>query len=454
MPSEPEAATAATHVEGHVEAQVEPQVDGDDADRVEGGSPASVWRNPVFRRFWYGHSVSQFGDRVSELALPLIAVVVLHATPGQVGALTAALWLPSLLSIVVGSWADHRLQKRRILVYADLGRAGVLLTVPLAYAFDLLSLPLLFAVAFAAGLGQVFFNTSYPPFFVSLVRRREYVDANAKLSLSRSASFIAGPAAGGALIQVLTAPVAVLVDAVTFLYSALVIGRLDVTDRPVDADADTGESWRHRVVKGARFVLADRYLRASLGCSTTINFFTFMSFALLILFASRDLGLSAGAIGLAFGVGSVGGLLGAAVAPRLSRRFGVGPMVVVGAVLFPAPLALVAVAGGPVWMAATVLAAAEFLSGLGVMIFDINLNSIQVSVIPDGLRSRVSGAYTTVNYGCRPLGAFIGGVLGSTIGLRETFVVAAVGGVLSTLFLVGSPIPQVRGVDRLRPASG
>ncbi len=453
MPTEPE---AAAHVEARGEAQVEPQVqpqaDGDDADRVDEGAPASVWRNPVFRRFWYGHSVSQFGDRVSELALPLIAVVVLHATPGQVGALTAALWLPSLLSIVVGSWADHRLQKRRILVYADLGRAGVLLTVPLAYAFDVLSLPLLFAVAFAAGLGQVFFNTSYPPFFVSLVRRREYVDANAKLSLSRSASFIAGPAAGGALIQILTAPVAVLVDAVTFLYSALVIGRLDVTDRPVDADP--GESWRQRVVKGARFVLADRYLRAGLGCSTTINFFTFMSFALLILFASRDLGLSAGAIGLAFGVGSVGGLLGAAVAPRLSRRFGVGPMVVAGAVLFPAPLALVAVAGGPVWMAVTVVAAAEFLSGLGVMIFDINLNSIQVSVIPDGLRSRVSGAYTTVNYGCRPLGAFIGGVLGSTIGLRETFVVAAVGGVLSTLFLVGSPIPRVRSVDRLRPASG
>lgn len=449
MPTEPE---AAAHVEGHVEAQVEAQVAGGDADGVDEGPPASVWRNPVFRRFWYGHSVSQFGDRVSELALPLIAVVVLHATPGQVGALTAALWLPSLLSIVVGSWADHQLQKRRILVYADLGRAGVLLTVPLAYAFDVLSLPLLFAVAFAAGLGQVFFNTSYPPFFVSLVRRREYVDANAKLSISRSASFIAGPAAGGALIQILTAPVAVLVDAVTFLYSALVIGRLDVTDRPVDAD--TGESWRRRVVKGARFVLADRYLRAGLGCSTTINFFTFMSFALLILFASRDLGLSAGAIGLAFGVGSVGGLLGAAVAPRLSRRFGVGPMVVAGAVLFPAPLALVAVAGGPVWMAVTVLATAEFLSGLGVMIFDINLNSIQVSVIPDGLRSRVSGAYTTVNYGCRPLGAFIGGVLGSTIGLRETFVVAAVGGVLSALFLVGSPIPQVRSVDRLRPASG
>ncbi len=413
--------------------------------------PVSVWRNTRFRRFWYGHSVSQFGDRITELALPLIAVVVLDATPGEVGILTAAVWMPSLLSIVVGSWADHHLHKRRILVYADLARALVLVTVPVAYAFDVLTLPLLFAVAFASGLGQVFFNTSYPPFFVSLVQRREYVDANAKLSISRSASFIAGPAAGGALIQVLTAPIAIVVDAVSFLYSAWVIGRLDVVDQPVDPSA--GESWRRRVAKGARFVLGNRYLRAGLGCSTTINFFTFMSFALLVLFASRDLGLSAGVIGAVFGVGSIGGLLGAAVAPRLSRRFGVGPMVVVGAVLFPAPLALIALAGGGHWLSALVLAVAEFLSALGVMVFDINLNSIQASITPDGMRSRVAGAYTTVNYGCRPLGALLGGVLGSTIGLRETFVLAAVGGALSVVFLVGSPIPEVWTVDDLQPAS-
>ncbi len=412
--------------------------------------PVSVWRNTLFRRFWYGHSVSQFGDRVTELALPLIAVAILDATPGQVGALTAAVWLPSLLSIVVGSWADHQLHKRRILVYADLARALVLLIVPVAYALDVLALPLIFGVALASGLGQVFFNTCYPSFFVSLVERREYVDANAKLSVSRSASFIAGPAAGGALIQVLTAPVAVVVDAVSFVYSAFVIGRLDVVDRPIDASR---ESWRQRIVKGARFVLGNRYLRASLGCSTTINFFTFMSSALLVLFASRELGLSAGVIGLVFGVGSVGGLLGAVVAPRLSRRFGAGPMVVLGAVLFPAPLALIALAGGSTWLSALVLAVAEFLSALGVMVFDINLNSIQASITPDRMRSRVAGAYTTVNYGCRPVGALLGGVLGSTIGLRETFVLAAVGGALSIVFLIGSPIPHVRTVDDLQPAS-
>jgi hypothetical protein len=171
------------------------------------------------------------------------------------------------------------------------------------------------------------------------------------------------------LVQVLTAPFALLVDAGTFVYSAVVISGLKVADRPLDVEE--AEPLRRRILKGARFVLSDRYLRAGLGCSTTINFFTFMIFALVVLFASRELGLSAGVIGLTFGIGSVGGLLGAAIAPRLSARFGVGPMVVLGSVLFPAPMALLAVAGGDQWFSAAVLATAEFLSAVGVMIFDI-----------------------------------------------------------------------------------
>ena len=297
----------------------------------------------------------------------------------------------------------------------------------------------------------MFFNTSYPPFFVTLVTKPEYVDANSKLSISRSGSFIAGPAIGGLLVQAVTAPITVLVDAATFLYSAVVIGRLDLPDRPVEAKTD--EPLRRRIWKGARFVLSDGYLRAGLGCSTTINFFTFMMFALIVLFASRDLGLSAGLIGLALGIGSLGGLLGAAIAPALSRRFGVGRMVVVGAVLFPAPFAVLVVAGGDTWLAATCVAAFEFVAAIGVMIFDINLNSIQTSIVPDGMRSRVSGAYSTVNYGCRPIGALLGGLLGETIGIRETFLIATIGGVSSVLFLIWSPIPSVRDVDELEPAS-
>jgi MFS family permease len=413
-------------------------------------SPARALDHPGFGRFWVAHWVSQFGDRVTELALPLVAVTLLSVSPGRMGLLTAAVWLPALLSLPVGSWADQRRRKRRVLVAADLARASILLVVPAAYLLDRLSFPLLVVVAVLSGLGSVFYNTSYPSFFVSLVTKGAYVDANSKLSVSRSASFVAGPAVGGVLVQVLTAPFALLVDSASFLVSALVVGRLEVADAPVEESADP---WWRRAWSGVRFVAREPHLRAGLGCATTSNFFTFMVFALVILFANRDLGLPPGIIGLALGLGSLGGLLGAWVAPRLSARFGVGPMVAVGAVLFPAPMALTALAGGPVWLAALVVAAAEFLSGVGVMIFDINLNSVQTSVIPDGMRSRVSGAFATVNYGCRPLGAVLGGVLGEIIGIRPTIALAAAGGALGVLFLFLSPIPSVASVDDLAPAT-
>ena len=193
------------------------------------------------------------------------------------------------------------------------------------------------------------------------------------------------------------------------------------------------------------------YLRAGLGCATTINFFTFMAQALVVLFASRDLGLSAGVIGLALGVGAVGGLVGAVAAPRLADRYGLGLMVAVGAILFPAPLALLALAGGPTWTAAAVLGVVEFLSGFGVMLFDVNLNALQATVTPDAVRSRVSGAFSTINYGIRPLGALLGGALGAWLGLRPTLVVAAVGGALSVLWLLPSPIPAVRSLADIEP---
>ncbi len=416
-----------------------------DAPELEASTRASVWGNLTFRRFWVGESVSQVGDRVSELAIPLIAVVMLHATPREVGLLTAAVWTPNLLSLLVGSWVENQPSKQRLMVIADLARFIVLLSIPIAWALDALTLPQLFAVALLSGFGQVLFGTSYPPFYVAIVPKRDYVEANSLISISRSTSFIAGPALGGGLVQLLTAPIAVLVDAVSFLYSAWVIGRLDVTERPVDRSS--GESWRQRVWSGLKFVVTHSYLRASLACATTVNFFTFMAAALLILFASRTLGLSAGVIGLAFGIGAVGGLLGAFAAPRLSRRFGIGRMVVVGAILFPAPIAVIAIASGPTWVEAVTLGAAEFVSGFGVMLFDINLNSVQTSVIPDALRSRVSGAFTMINYGVRPLGAVLGGVLGAWLGLRETLLLASVGGALCFLWLLPSPIPKIFSLD-------
>ncbi|MFD5517855.1 MFS transporter [Streptomyces sp. NPDC127066] len=420
---------------------------------AEQSLPASLWRDRRFRRFWAGQSISQFGDRITELALPLIAVGALRASAGQVALLTALVWTPNLLAIVLGAWVDHHVRKRRLMVLADLLRAAVLLSLPAACLLGAVTLGQLYAVALLTGAAGVLFNTAYSPFFAHLVPRSSYVDANSKLSASRSASYVAGPAIGGALVQALTAPVAVVVDALTFLASAVLVGRVSV-DEPPAAPDPAASSLLRRAREGLVFVVRHPVLRASLGCAATVNFFTFVAGnGLVVLFASRNLGLTAGVIGMAFGIGATGSLLGAVIAPKISRGLGVGRSIVVGAVLFPAPIAVTAAAGGPLWARAGALAVTEFLSGVGVMLFDVNLNSLQADVIPDGMRSRVAGAYGTINYGLRPVGAVFGGLLATLVGLRATLLIGAVGGALSLLWLLPSPIPGIHSLTPDNPVA-
>jgi MFS family permease len=400
-------------------------------------------RDTRFAKLWAGETVSHFGDRVTELALPLIAVTALAATPFEVGALTAAIWAPNLLGLLVGSWTDRQPHRRRLLVTADLLRAAALLSLPAAYLLGVVTLAQLFVVALLTGLGQVLFMSAYQSVYVSIVDRSDYVSAGSKLTMSRSASYVAGPPLGGFLIQVLTAPIAVLADALSFLASALLIARIEVPPEPARERSSLPAEAR----AGLRYVSAHRYLRPALACVTTLNFFTFIAQALLILFASRTLGLSSALIGLALGVGAAGGLAGALLAPRISRRFGVGRVIVAGAVLFPAPIALIAFADGPTWLVVALVMLAEALSAAGVMLFDINLNAVQTAVTADHMRSRMAGVFATINYGARPLGALTGGLLGGWLGLRPTMAIAGVGGMLCCLWLLPSPIPHIRQID-------
>jgi MFS family permease len=407
----------------------------------------ALWRDRRFSRYWLGQGVSQFGDRITELALPLIAVTTLHASAPVVGALTAAVWAPNLLSLLVGSWVDSRQRKRTMLVAADLLRAVVLLSLPLAHWLGLVTIGQLFVVALVAGLGQVLYQTAYPSFFVALVRREQYVEANSLLSTTRSLSFVAGPAAAGGLVQLLTAPVALLVDAVTFLGSAVLIRGVDVEEAAVQREG--APPLLRRAREGMGLVARHPYLRVSLACVTTVNFFNFVFAALLLLFASRELHLSAGVIGLALGIGATGGLLGAVTAGRVTAALGMGRTIMVGVVLFAAPVALLPLAGGPLWSRAGMLVLVEFVTGLGVMWLDVPLNALQTAVTPDDSRSRVAGAFSTVNYGVRPLGALLGGFLGAWIGIAPTIWIAAAGGTLAVLWLVGSPIARTRSIDEL-----
>lgn len=410
----------------------------------------STLHDPRFRSLFSAIAVSQLGDRVSELAFPLIAVLVLNASAAQVSVLTALVWVPNLASILTGAWVDRQVRKKRLLVVADLARAVVLLSVPAALLVGRVTLTQLYVVALLTGTASVLFNSAYSSFFVLLVDRADYLDANAKISGARSVSYVAGPALGGGLVQVLGAPMAVLADALSFVVSAVLTARIGATrdPEPPPEDAPPARLWGD-ARDGLRFLLGDRVLRGSLGCCTTINYFTFFSAALIVVLAARTLHLPSGLIGLALGVGALGGVLGALVAPRVAARLGVGRSVALGCVVFPASIAVAATAGGPLWARVGLLGLSEVVGGFGAVLFDVNLNSVTATMIPDHLRSRVFGAFAAVNYGSRPLGAVSGGALATWLGLRPTLLVAAVGGALSVVWLLTSPIAAVHTLEDL-----
>lgn len=401
--------------------------------------PPLLRENPLFRRFWIGQTVSLFGDQVTEIAIPLVAVLVLHAHAAQMGYLIAALLVPNLLfSLHAGAWVDRRGRRRRTMIVADLGRALLLATIPLAYAFDALTMAQLYVVAFLAGTMTVFFFVSYSSLFVSLVPRERFVEGNSLLYGSRAFSFVAGPSVGGILVQLFKAPFAVLVDVGSYIVSAFCLGSIS-PEEPATEKAERGH-----VVAGVRYVWHSPVVRASLLATATINLFNFIFHALFILYAVRALHVRPGTLGLVLGAGAVGGLIGSMITGRLGRRIGIGPAFLLGCVLFPAPLVLVPLAGGPHGLVLAMLFLAEFGAGMGVMILDISVGSIFAALIPHRLRSRVSGAYMVVNNGVRPVGSLVGGFLGSAIGLRPTLWIAAVGAIAGFLWLLPSPIPGMR----------
>jgi len=406
-------------------------------------------RGADFRNLWLGQTVSLFGDQVTLIALPLAAVLVLHADAAEMGYLTAAELIPHLLfSLPAGAWLERVERRRKLMIAADIARAGLLASIPVAYALDALTFAQLYAVAFAAGTLAVVFDISYMTLYVAVTRREDYVEANSLLNASRAFSYVAGPSLGGVLVQILSAPAALVVDAFSYLGSAIFLGRIGAAEPPLEP-AEGGMFAQVR--EGMQFIFRHDILRPSLISVATLNFFNFVFAALFILYATRELHVRAGALGLVLGAGAIGGLIGAGMTGRLSRRIGVGPAFVLGMVLFPAPLLLVPLAGGPKAVVLGMLFTAEFLSAIGVMILDITAGAIITGFTPDRLRSRATGALRFVNYGVRPLGALAGGALGSAFGLRPTLWFAAAAGVLGVLWLVPSPVPRLLKLPEEEP---
>jgi MFS family permease len=398
--------------------------------------------NRPFRNYWAGQSISLFGDQIALLAIPLLAVLTLHANAEQMGVLAAVEMAPSLLfAFHLGAWVDRCRSRRAILIAADLGRAVLMLGIPLATILGVLSLPLLYVVAFLTGTLGVLFMVAEQTVFTSLVRPREYVEANSLLIGSRSVAVVGGKSLGGLLVAALTAPGAIAIDGVSFLLSALFVRRADVPEPPA-ASHDSGG-----LAAGVGFIRRTPVLKASLLCAATFNIFNTVFWALLVLFATQELHLGSGVIGIALGIGALGSVLGAAVAKGLAARIGLGNALIIAFVVAPLPLVLVPLSPGPPLLSMALLTTAEFLSGVGVMILEVGLFSLQAAVIPHELRSRAWGAILFVNWGVRPIGALGGGLLAGAIGLRPTMWIAAVGGLAGVLWLLPSPMSQVRDVS-------
>jgi MFS family permease len=401
----------------------------------------SLLRNRDFRLLWAGQTISRAGTEVSVLALPLIAIQILDATTFEVGSLTAVETLPFILvGLPAGAWVD-RMRRRRVLIAADIGRLVALGSIPIASAFASITLVHLFVVAFVTGVFTVFFDVAYQSYLPELVERDQLVDGNAKLAASESTAHVVGPGVGGALINWVGASTAVMADALSYAASFLC---LIVIRTPAEVP-DRGENPTSLVTdirEGLRFVWRENRIRAVAFCTATSNLFSAVMGAVVLLLMTRVLGFSGGKIGLIFAVSGAGAVVGAVIAPWLARRFGVGRAIVLSILLGGLGPFLVAGAAGTL---APVLIAAGFgiLGGSGVA-YNINQVSVRQALCPRRLQGRMNASVRFLVWGTLPIGGFLGGALGSTIGIRPTLWVAAVGQATAFLWLLPSPIPKMR----------
>jgi MFS family permease len=412
-----------------------------------------VFRDRSYRAFWIGQSISFVGSHVTELALPLTAVLLLNAGPEQMGLLTAVGYVPFLLiGLVVGVWVD-RLRRRPILIATDLVSAIAIGVVPAASVLGLLRMEVLYAVAFVVGIVEVVAPVAYQSFVPTLVGRERLVEGNAKLEASHSVAAIVGPGLGGVLVQVLTAPIALVVDSVSYVASALALASIRVAEPPPIPD-QSDVTVRGQISDGLRLVAATPILRALVACGSVHNFFSRMIDALVVLYAVDELGLGPAEIGLVFAAGGPGAFVGALTVERLGRRLGVGRLilssqVVTGIARLLIPAAALAGSGAG---AVAVMAASAFVLGLVRTTFNISQVSLRVAITEDRMHGRINATMRFIMWGVTPFGALAGGLLAATgLGLKGTLVVAGVGVLLAFLPLL---VPALRTVREIPSAVG
>jgi MFS family permease len=403
----------------------------------------ALWGHRDFLLLWTAETVSEVGTMVTRLALPLLAATVLGATPWEMGLLAAATTAAFLLvGLPAGALLD-RVPRRPVMIAADLVRFALFGWIPLAWWLGVLTFWQVLLVALLGGVATVFFDVGYQSILPSVVGREGLVEGNTKLESTRACAEAAGPALGGFLVQLAGAANAVLVDAISYLLSAVALARMKVRETVAER---TGRSLRAEMAEGLRYVLHHPLLRPITCCTGTANLFSGVSLAVEVLYLTRVLGLSAAVIGVVMAVGLVGGILGAVTGGWWIRRAGQGRMVV-WALLVTGPPMLLMVVPGPVWFAVGMFAMAY-----GSVIYNVAQVSFRQSVCPDRLLGRMNASIRFLVWGTIPLGGLLGGALGEWLGLWPTLLVSVLGTIAAPLWLVASPLRTLRDLPADVPA--
>ena len=408
---------------------------------------STLWRHRDFMLLWIGQSVSRLGDQFTAFALPVLAVLTLNPSAAEMGILAAAATAPFLLfGLLVGVWVD-RLRKRPVLILGDLGRGILVGSVALLGFAGLLRMTYLYLFAFVVGILTVFFDIAYQSYLPALVRREVLTDANSKLETTSSMAQVAGPSLAGVVVEVLTAPAAMVFDAFSFFFSTATLLRIRKPEAKVQPSP--GSSIGKDLREGLHVVLGEPRLRMIAGCTATSNFFSSALFALFVLFALDMLQLSPLALGLVQAIGAAGGLVGALAAKRVADRLGVGWTIISGAVIFG--FAMLPVAFATVSLAFWILSGSLALTLFGGLLYNINQVSFRQTIVPIRLQGRLNATMRTIVWGTLPLGGLAGGFLGEALGLRMGILVAAAGGCFSFLWVLFSPLRELRTMPEPAP---
>ena len=402
----------------------------------------ALWANADFLNLWTGQSISELGSQVSQLAIPIVAAIALHASPIVFSLLTVFGFLPFIFfALPAGAWVD-RMRRKRILIVGDSARAVLLATIPVTYAFGALTIWQLLAIQFVVGVFTVFFDVAYQSYLPQLVHRDHLIDGNAKLQLTVSVAQVAGPSLSGGLIAAITAPYAIVADAISFVISTGFLLRIRKLETlPERAAGDPKPRMWPEVKEGLNWILHNPYLRRIAACTGGSNFFGTMGFAIFVLYALRVLHLQPWEIGFVFGAGSVGAIVGALTVNRIQKRIGVGSTIIANSVLFST--AGIAVPLAPKSFPLPLLIASFFVTQFGGVAYNIGQVSLRQAITPERLQGRMNAAMRWIVWGTIPLGTLLGGTLGQVFTLRAALFVSAIGGLPIFLLVLFSPLRQM-----------